>query len=440
MKNMKHAIYFNGVFNPANPSNEAICLTYDEDEGIRFNHSGKNLKLVSEQDLQQNLTIKGLFDEIASLKKEIITIKANANGGIYETDEMITVTIINENIDDSTKDIEINSTENVVIKPTTINGKSVTISALTTDTSETNATLIIKATENVSAKNLTVKGSFSSNTNQVDIATSKKIVITDSIIAASGYNGLMIGQTDFSTLPDEILIENVNFTGEYELATINICATADNAKVIIRNCTFGKTGEPFRFRNATNAKGVNVLIENCHFDESIAEAGKLLILFEENGPVKIANGEIDNIWGFAKKIAEENGVVLENGETGGTPSYVKRVFPFLLAFEDSENRFGKDKFTFTFRNCTFGPEKTSIKFFSNEYKTVIGSESEVCIIEILRQSGRESFNAWNENWPKGKNFAFPYDDEVKYIGEYIEEIDWNQQNKNSDCYPEFIFE
>ena len=106
-------------------------------------------------------------DEIASLKKEIITIKANANGGIYETDEMITVTIINENIDNSTKDIEINSTENVVIKPTTINGKSVTISALTTDTSETNATLVIKATENVSAKNLMVKGSFSSNTNQI---------------------------------------------------------------------------------------------------------------------------------------------------------------------------------------------------------------------------------------------------------------------------------
>jgi hypothetical protein len=115
-------------------------------------------------------------------------------------------------------------------------------------------------------------------------------------------------------------------------------------------------------------------------------------------------------------------------ETGGSPTYVKRVFPYLLAYEDEQNRFGKDKMTFTFKNCTFGPDKATL------------TENDLNDVTVLRQSGRASYNAWNENWPKDKDFYLPRTDDEKYIGEYIEEIEWTQTNENSDSYPIIIFE
>ena len=92
MKDMKHAIYFNGVFNPNNPSNQAMCLTYDEHEGIRFNYSGKNIKIVSEQDLEQNLSIDGLMTDVSYLKENVISIKGNL---LSEVEALLSTQLLN---------------------------------------------------------------------------------------------------------------------------------------------------------------------------------------------------------------------------------------------------------------------------------------------------------------------------------------------------------
>lgn len=449
---MKRAIYFNQEYNPENPPRYAICLTYDPVEGLKIVDDRVETTLSTTADVAQTAEIQVLSDKVKELEKTISILKVDNAGGVVETDTSISVTVVDKNISSPEKDIVIYPV--TIEKSTTIEGKSVTVDGATLNaTPEQNASLIVGSSENINIENVTVKGEFPSNTNQIDVRTSKKIVINDAIISADGYNGLMLVQDDFTVIPDEILIENVKFESNISLAAITICAVADNANITIRNCTFNETGVIFRFRNSTNAKGVNVLIENCHFNESIFDKGNLLVIFEENGNVLLEDGTKGQIWGIAKDLAgkagitllkkgdEIDGVVLEADETGGSPTYVKRVFPYLLAFEDSENRFGKDKMTITFRNCTYGPDKTKLVFNADEYKNFIGANVDSDLICILRQSGRDSFNQWNENFQAEHDRIYvPYDDSVKYMGDYIEEIEWTQTNKNSDCYPTIIFE
>lgn len=439
------AIYLTQEFDPKHPTKGAICLGYDEVEGFKLFVSGKSISIPANvTDTKQSEDIKILTDKIKDLEKTITVMKIDNAGGVIETDTSITVNVIDKNITSPEKDIVIYPV--TLEKSTTIEGKSVTVDGATLNaTPEQNASLIVKSSETIDLENVTVKGEFPASTNQIDVVASKKIVINDTNITATGYNGLMLVQNNFEVIPEEIIIENVNFEGDLSLATITICALADNAKVIIRNCKFGVSEAALRFRNSINAKNVDVLVENCHFDISFFEPGRCLVMLEENGNVLYEDGRTGSIWGRAKEIAGEAGIVLEKlpdgkMETGGSPTYVKRVFPYLLAYEDEQNRFGKDKMTITFRNCTYGTDNKKIMFTKDEYKNIIGTNNDNDLIVNIRQSGRASYNAWNENWPKDKNIFMPYDDEVKYIDEYIEEIEWTQTNKNSDSYPTIIFE
>lgn len=430
MKKVK-AIYLSQSYEPTNTPADAVCFTYDNNNGLLF-HKNQNGGV---------LNVSSMDADVKQLVKDVKILKTDKKGGVVtDANGNTTISTISGNVTASGDVTIIQSPEfsAPVSKALSVSGKNVSIDGtVINSTTTTNASLNVNTKGYIDLANIQINGSFKTQTNQINSVECANFIMVDSVIPASGYNGVMIGQftADINepTVPSLVVFDNVDFTGNFDVATLNICATTDNATVLIRDCKFGKSEAPVRFRNATNAKGINVVIENCHFDESIFENENALILFEENGNVIGPDGKPDVIWNIVKKIASEAGVVLEKlpdgtMETGGSPTYVKRVFPYLLNYEDETNRFGTDKFTIVFKNCTYGPDN----------KKLTNTNKDLC--QILRQSGRATFNAWNENWPTGKDFIVPQDDnEIGYF-EYFEEIDWNNTLKNSQRYPKIIFE
>lgn len=361
--------------------------------------------------------------------------------GMIETDTTVSVTSISGNILSPEKDIIIYPTE--TDNPVTIQGKSVTIEGLTTTANNKDvATLTIKSSKDVLVENVKIDGSFTMNTNQIDIQTGETIKITQTNIDASGYNGVMIGQGDKTTLPTSVIIEDVDFNmseGKLSNNTINIFATAENAKIEIRNCNFGVASNPLRFGNSSNVSGVEILVENCHFvkwEDKRPWAGFLLFeAFED--------------WTITTKQFPPTA---EEGNSTKNKDYRKRVLPKLIKIEDENNRFAKDKIKITFKNCTYGEDKTPLIFNKEDYPVLFGVESTEQVAMVCRYSGYSSINAaydakvLEDNagvYPDGQTWyaaMFPYSNEESYLEKIVAPEGLELTKLNSDCYPTIIFE
>lgn len=478
------AIYFNSTFNTTNPSSNTQCITYDAKAGFQFWNNGKTITVTSKTDESQSEEITILKDtnnnllkkiallqnEVILLQDEIMVLKINTNKtpGIIETPESIATTVITENLINKDKDISLYSVKTEGAK--TIGGKSVTIYSLTAvpetgiknmvtidsdndvtvksftadelTTAQTNV-VTIKSKGIVSINNFTINGSIQTvNTNQVDIQTAEKIHITNSNINSSGYNGIMIGQGDRTVLPSSVIIEGVNFNmeeGQLTNNTINIFATADNAEIVIKDCKFGEASNPIRFGNSTNASGVNVIIENCHF-----------MKWETKRPwCGIILFEAFEDWSLVQK---EFPPTADEGNSTKNKDYRKRVLPELIKVEDEQNRFGKDKITVTFKNCTYGNDNAPLVFNVEDYASIFGTSETDQIAMVCRYSGYSSINAaYDEkikaenggSYPDGRTWyagMFPYSDDVNYLEVIVAaDKDIELTNKNSDCYPTIIF-
>lgn len=354
-----------------------------------------------------------LTEKVNQLEKDITILKVKDAGGSIVTDTTVTVTTVPETIDSPTKDITILPT--TMEKPTTITGKSVTIDSLSGVSEETMTNVLtINSTGAVKINNLSIAGTIkTTDTNQINIETAKTIIITDSDINTSGYNGIMIGQGDRTTLPELIKIENVKFNveeGKLTNNTINIFATAPNATINIVNCVFGDASNPIRLGNSTNASGITVLIENCHFekwDSQIPWCG--VILFEAFQD-----------WTETRALFPPEG-----SETDKSPEYRKRVLPELIKIEDTNNRFGKDKIKVVFKNCTYGnsEDPTPLIFNSADYPSLFGTGAESQIAMVCRYSGYTTINTayadtFVDGYPNGGSWyaaMFPYDDTINYL-------------------------
>ena len=435
------AIYFNSTFNNVNPPSNTQCITYDEKHGFQFWNNGKTITVTSNADTKQSEEITELTNKIKDLEKTISIMKVDIAGGTVETDTSITVTTVENNVISPEKDIVVYPTSTE--KPVTLQGKSITVDGFTTTANDKKtATLTIKSTKDVSIENLKVDGSFTMDTNQIDIQTGETIKITQTNIDASGYNGVMIGQGDRSVLPKSVIIENVDFNmaeGKLSNNTVNIFATAENAEVIIRNCNFGEASNPIRFGNSTNASGVNVIIENCHFvkwEEKRPWCG--VILFEDFED-----------WTLVQK---EFPPTADEGNSTKNKDYRKRVLPELIRFEDEQNRFGKDKIKVTFKNCTYGPNKTPLIFNVEDYGSLFGTGDTNQIAMVCRYSGYSSINAaYDEkvkaenggSYPDGQTWyaaMLPYSNGVDYLEVIAAPEEIGPTKLNSDCYPTIIFE
>jgi len=400
-------------------------------------------ELKTDVDAISGTLIDDLIRKIQSLEKTITVMIDNTPSGKVENDTTIVITPVNGGILSSEKDIIVYPT--TTEKPVTLQGKSITVDGFTTTANDKkNAALTIKSTKDVSIENLKVDGSFTMDTNQIDIQTGETIKITQTNIDASGYNGVMIGQGDRSVLPSSIIIEDVDFNmteGKLSNNTVNIFATAENAEIIIRNCNFGEASNPIRFGNSTNVSGVNVIIENCHFVKwDVVPPWCGVILFEDF-----------ESWTIVQK---------ENPQKTGEDKsdYRKRVLPNLIEREYVENRFGKDKITVTFKNCTYGTAKTPLVFDVENYGSLFGTGNTDQIAMVSRRSGYSSINAYynemfkdsdgNYKYPGGSSWyacMFPYSNDVNYLeaiavpSSITSGIMSGITLCNSDCYPTINF-
>lgn len=468
MRKSKKAIFFNGEYNQFNAGYNMQCITYDEINGFQFVDGNKTISLpASATDKAQNAEIESLEsvnnrqnDNIKALSeltnalinqvangKIIIgdtatlgtgTISGLTNGTYTATTEVPNINIVGVTTD---KQLTLQKADNV-----SINSMSANI------TKEITNVLTIKAKKDVAISNFELNGSVkTTNTNQIDIQTAEIIEITDSKLNASGYNGIMIGQGDMSVLPKKIIIENIDFNiadGQLTNNTINIFGTEANAEIIIRNCKFGKSSNPIRFGNNKNVSGVQVTVENCHFES-----------WEQKRPwVGFLLFEAFADWTETKtKFPFDK----SKGETSDKDiKYRTRVLPELIKIEDANNRFSKDKIKITFKNCTYGAENTPLVYAKTKYAKLFGTSEADQIVMLCRYSGYTSINqAFDEKiqaenvdgkypgsetkYPDNQTWyawMFPYDNNRSYLEEIAAPADITLTHKNSDCYPTIKFE
>lgn len=318
-------------------------------------------------------------------------------------------------------------------------------------------TLTIKATGDVDFDNINVIGNYNENTNQLDIQTAASIKITNSDLAAGGYNGIMIGQGDKSVLPSSIIIENCKFntaSGFLTNNTINIFGTAENAEILIKDCQFGQSSNQIRFGNNMNVSGVSAVIENCKFDK-----------WDNRTPWQgCLTCECFQDW--TETTVEFPPI---SGETNTKdPAYRKRVLPELIKIEDANNRFGKDKLTIIFKNCEYkgvDGEYHPMNFTEDTYNDIFGSIvsgttdfvgqvgylTRYSSYTTINAAFKEKFNvSGSYEYPDGFTWSarpLPYNDKIDYLAEIMASglVDLDGEpvvlkNENSECYPTIIFE
>lgn len=362
---MKKAIYFSNEYNPANPVNGAQCIVYDKIEGFQFIDSGKVISVVSKTDSAQNAVIDELKSEIRDLKLQV-------GGGKFEsTDAEGVVTITTNNISsvvatDTTKNISIVNNATPVEKKVSVNAKNVDIDGLVIDAkSKVNPTITIAATGAVDTTKLTVNGKFESSTNQFDVQEATEVKITQSTFAANGYNAIMIGQGKLNVLPKKIVIEGIDFDGEYSLNTITICATDADCEVLIKDCKFNKASNIIRFRNTSNVSGIIAKIENCSFglwDTLEDSPFNGCFIFEDFKSKSDITPKVDKPKKPATELTEDatDAVKAEWEKYEADCEAYKEYWNKIVDAEITNNRFAPEKLKIELINCTYGADNTPI--------------------------------------------------------------------------------
>jgi hypothetical protein len=73
---IKNAVFFNNVYNAANPVNNTQCITYNPNVGFEFINNGEVISVIAKDKSPKkevNITVKPA--EFKALKKDVITIK-----------------------------------------------------------------------------------------------------------------------------------------------------------------------------------------------------------------------------------------------------------------------------------------------------------------------------------------------------------------------------
>lgn len=404
-------------------NNNISILASEIDELIGINaEQAAQITSLEATNISLNTTInalKGLTNALINQQPagelivgDTVTLGSTALSGTYKaTEEVPNIQILGGTVDNQ-----------VVLT----NAKTVSIDSLKLNINEAMNGLTINAENSVNVNSLELNGTISGSTNQIDITSAQDIKIDNATVTATGYNGLMLAQYEETNVPSSIIIENMRFEGELTNNSLTFGSLTENAKVIIRDCYFGKCYNPLRFRNQLNASGIQVLVENCHFEELIKdpESGRCgLILFEDivTWPV----------------IKEAN--PLQEGETEA--ARVARLYPELINTELESNRFGSDKFTITFKNCTYGSEKLLIN--SDEYGNYFGTGNAEQLVCIVLHSNRRTFLKYAPvpDSTETTYFCkpFPYT-ETPYLAEFLGDTMDPIPTGGAQYYPTIKFE
>ena len=259
----------------------------------------------------------GIVARLAQLEERVIQLSQS---------DVVEVTDITAAVD-KTKDIVLTASESV-LSPTPITGKSVTVNKAVVVASGAKSAMLTVTAESgdVNLKNIDLSGDMSTtnDTVQLIVESDEYVRITDSIITASGYNAINIGDRK---APKSVVIDNVQFLGDYRNNTISIYGTKDNAVVTISNCVFKKSSNPLRIFNETNTK-LTVNLINCVFEqweETTAEYA---------GPIICEDA-------FTKSEFTKEELATEEGKAAA------------IAKEREYNRYSPEKVTINMINCTY---------------------------------------------------------------------------------------
>ena len=138
----------------------------------------------------------------------------------------------------------------------------------------------LKATDDVVLTGVVTSGNLAKNVSNAgwSINTSETVTIKDCDFSQTGYNSVEIGLNN--TAPKNVLIENCRF-GNTSNNSILVFATADNATITIRNCSFGRVSQVLRLSNRTNATGVVVNLINCTIEATDSDLQWPMILCQD---------------------------------------------------------------------------------------------------------------------------------------------------------------
>ena len=138
----------------------------------------------------------------------------------------------------------------------------------------------LKATDDIAMTGVVTNGTLAKSVSNASwsINTSETVTIKDCDFSQVGYNCVEIGLGN--TAPKNVLIENCRF-GNVNNNSILVFATADNATITIRNCSFGRVSQVLRLSNRTNATGVVVNLINCTIEATDSDLRWPMILCQD---------------------------------------------------------------------------------------------------------------------------------------------------------------
>lgn len=221
-------------------------------ETTEFDKTKQDIDNLKQEDISQDGVNISILNRLAALESQVDSLKKT---NISVVDD------ISEGVSQPDQDLVISSQEPVV-KTTTVVGKSVDFRNLNVDSSNMRITA---EGGDVILNNINTTGELKKSTANTVFAinTNDYVRITQGDINQKSYNCIEIGLNN--TEPKNIIIDGIDFNSDLSNNAILVFAHADNAVLTISNCHVKKCSNFLRLSNRTNHK-LTVNIVNCQID------------------------------------------------------------------------------------------------------------------------------------------------------------------------------
>lgn len=308
-------------------------------ETTEFAKTKQDIDDLKQEDISQDGVNISILNRLALLEAQVDNLKKT---NISVVDD------ISKGVSQPDQDLVISSQEPVV-KTTTIVGKSVDFKNLNVNSSNMKITA---EGGDVILNNINTTGELKKSTANTVFAinTNDYVRITQGDINQKSYNCIEIGLNN--TEPKNIIIDGIDFNSDLSNNAILVFAHADNAVLTISNCHVKKCSNFLRLSNRTNHK-LTVNIVNCQidaWDTNPKWAGFLCLQDYTSG---------DNEAALEAKLFASDKITINLTNVTGPNGKITTPEDMGLAFgsQDSEKQLGY---------VIYGPELTTLPYTGNE--------------------------------------------------------------------------
>lgn len=308
-------------------------------ETTEFDKTKQDIDNLKQEDISQDGVNISILNRLAALESQVDSLKKT---NISVVDD------ISEGVSQPDQDLVISSQEPVV-KTTTIVGKSVDFRNLNVDSSNMKITA---EGGDVILNNINTTGELKKSTANTVFAinTNDYVRITQGDINQKSYNCIEIGLNN--TEPKNIIIDGIDFNSDLSNNAILVFAHADNAVLTISNCHVKKCSNFLRLSNRTNHK-LTVNIVNCQidaWDTNPKWAGFLCLQDYTSG---------DNEAALEAKLFASDKITINLTNVTGPNGKITTPEDMSLAFgsQNLEKQLGY---------VIYGPELTTLPYTGNE--------------------------------------------------------------------------